>query len=287
MTLLRQIHIFDSNGDPLEAVDNATPVLKVALHDALGNPINSLDSAIDVHLADVHDRGFNRRFRRLPGTSTTFAANAAAGATAITVASAAGFAIGNHLEISSATAEEIVLPVITNIAGAVITLNQPLDNAYLIGDSVALATVDMSVLGTLGAPVSYVVAPNAGDIWHLVRINIEMTHTSAGDNGLFGNLAALTNGVILRVFNGGTGLYSTVTNWRSNSDMVTDFYNVTYAARSGGGGAFGTNGQFSILNSGSIIVLDGDNGDFMEVLIQDDLTGLSTYVIKAQGHFEG
>lgn len=287
MTLLRQIHIFDSNGDALEAVDNVTPVLKVALHDGAGNVINSLDNAINVHMADVHDQGINRRFRRLPGTATTLAANASAGATQVIVASAVGFAIGNHVEISSATEQEIVLPVITNIAGTTITLNQPLDNAYLIGDAFELATVDMNVTGTLGAPISYTVAPEAGDIWHIVRLNIEMTHTSAGDNGLFGDLAALTNGVVVRVYKGGLGLYRTVTNWRTNSDMVTDFYNVTYAARSGGGGAFGTNGQFSILNSGSIIVLNGDDGDLMEILIQDDLSGLNSYVIKAQGHFEG
>ncbi len=64
-------------------------------------------------------------------------------------------------------------------------------------------------------------------------------------------------------------------------------YDVTYAARSGGGGAYGTNARGTFKNAGAVIYLDGDLGDYAEILIQDDLSGLTSFRIKAQGHPEG
>lgn len=258
---------------------------EVRLLDGYGNPIESLRGAIGIHDADVHREILNRQFHQHTGVITTFAADAPAGSTSITLADATGFAVGNYLHLENGSVEELH-PRITILVGNVATLDRPLDKSFVIGDTIEKSLVIMNVLGTLVAPQSFKVMPPAGDIWHLTRILIEMTHSTAGDNGLFGNLPALTNGVVLRRYDGLTGTYATFTVWKTNSDIVTDMYDVTYSARSGGGGSYGTNARGSFDRAKAIVYLDGDAGDYLELLVQDDLTGLASFRIKAQGHLE-
>ena len=64
-------------------------------------------------------------------------------------------------------------------------------------------------------------------------------------------------------------------------------YDLRYTTRSSGGGTFGTVGRGSFYKLGVVVRLDGSRGDFMEVYNRDDLTGLLSFEIKAQGHVEG
>ena len=259
---------------------------EVRLTDGYGNPIGSFRGAIDIHNADVHREIVNRVFHLHTGVITTFAADAPAGSTEIELASATGFAVNDYLHIENGVVEQ-VHPRINSLVGTTATLDRPLDNGFVIGDSIDQALVSMNVLGSLASPVSFKVVPSSSEVMHLTRILIEITHGTAGDNGLFGDLTALLNGVVLRRYDGATGTYSTFTNWKTNSDMVTDMYDVTYSARSGGGGSYGTNGRGDFTQAGAIVYLDGSAGDYVEVLVQDDLTGLDSFSIKAQGHLEG
>lgn len=255
------------------------------MHDGHGNPIGSLGGALSIHDADVHRQIVNRLFHQNTATTTTFASDASAGATSIVLTSATGFAIGNFISLAGAN-REVVFPKIINLVGTTATLDRPIDNNYLTGDSIVRVIISMDVAGTLASPQSFKLQPATGSVWHLTRILIEMTHSTSGDNGLFGNLPALTNGVVLRRYDGITGKFATFTIWRTNSDIVTDMYDVTYAARSGGGGNYGTNCRGTFTNAGAIIYLDGNNEDYVEVLIQDDISALDSFRIKGQGHFE-
>lgn len=260
---------------------------KVALTDGFGNPLKSFNGAINTHDADVHHSFINHYFHQHTATETTFAANAPAGSTQITLTSATGFAVGDTIHIQDGVTE-IVHPKITALVGTLVTLDRPIDNNYVIGDTITKAIISMDVSGTLASPQSFKTFPASTDIWHIETITIELTHSTAGDNGLFGNLTALTNGVVLRIYNATTGLYTTLANWKTNSDIVVDIGNITYSARSGGGGSYGTNsiGNFKS-NTGSVVFVDGTVGDYMEILIQDDLSTLDSFRIKVQGHIEG
>lgn len=254
-----------------------------------GEAVGVYRGALNVHDADVHRQIVNEQFDQHQATTTTLSVAATAGSTSITVASATGFTVGSYIHLLNAagTVDENVHPKITVVVGNVLTLDRPLDNSYAIGDSVILTVVNIAAsAGTLAAPQSYKMYPLPGHTWHITRILIEMTHTTAGDNGLFGDLPELTNGVVLRRYDGLTGSTSTFTIWRNNSDIVTDMFDVVYSARSGGGGAYGTNCRGTFTNAGAIVYLNGDNGDYLEVLVQDDITGLTSFRIKAQGHYE-
>ena len=114
MSLLRNVNIFDSLGTALGSVLGS---LKIALHDGNGNPVGSYLGAINVHDADVHRETVNRRFHRhtTPLTTLTIAVIGGTDYT-ITVASVAGFVIGDYLHIQNGNTE-LVHPQIKNIVG--------------------------------------------------------------------------------------------------------------------------------------------------------------------------
>jgi hypothetical protein len=209
----------------------------------------------------------------------------AGGATnTITLASVVGFAEDEFIHIDT-TSVEPTHPQIVDITGNVLTLDRYLDEAHEIGDAVERAEMDMAdVVGSITTPIEYYIGPPDGEVWHINRILFEMTHSTAGDLGLFGNLAALTNGVIMRVRR--NGQYRTLTNWKANADLKSDMFDVDFDTRSSGGGTFGTSGRWTFDRLGATVELTGGTNDRIEVYIQDDITGLLTFTMKGQGHLE-
>jgi hypothetical protein len=225
----------------------------------------------------------NKHLRRYTAVTTTLTVAVVGHGTesTITVASATGFSVGDSIHING-TGLETTEPIITAINGLVFTLDRPLDAAHAIGSDVTQSIINMALaVGTLAAPLEYFIAPPAGEIWQITRLLFSMTHPSAGDLGTFGNLTALTNGVILRVER--NGVYRTLTNWKTNADIKEDMFDITFDIRSGGG-SYGTSGRGTFAKSGSILELNGDTLDKVEIYIQDDITALTHFTMKMQGH---
>jgi hypothetical protein len=261
------------------------PLLNSALHDGDGNPIGSYKGALDVHQAEVHSEVVNELFNLHTGVETTIAVAVTAGDTSVEVADTTGFSVGSALEIHDGN-RETTFPLITALPGAnVMALDRPLDFDYAIGDTVDEVHTDLRTsLGTLAAPVVHVIKPGPGQVWYINRIIIAMVHGSAGADDLFGDLAALTNGVVLRA--NINGQYGSFTNWKSNGDIRLDMYDVAYSDKAGGPAGFGTSGRGSFSRIGVLVRLDGDVGDFMDLLIQDDVTNLASFFINGQGYIE-
>ena len=207
--------------------------------------------------------------------------------TLIVVTNGGLFSVGDEIQITNG-AEGTTFPTITVIATNTLTLDRPLDHAYIIGATVEVVSTNMAVLGTLASPISFKAEPNSSELWHAIRFLFTMTHAAAGDLGLFGNGSALINGVVLRIYKASIDQYGTFTVWKTNSDIKDNMYDVNFDTRSGGGGTYGTTGRGSIkIGTGAVPKVDGADGDFIEMLIQDDLTGLVSFKQKIQGHVEG
>ncbi len=116
-----------------------------------------------------------------------------------------------------------------------------------------------------------------------LKMVLSMTHGGSAADSLFGDLSALTNGVVLRVSIGGQ--ITSFTNWKTNRDIILDMFDLNYSDKAGPS-LFGTSGRGSFSRIGVLVELNGDNGDFMDVRVQDDLTGLNTFFINAQGYIE-
>ena len=250
--------------------------------------IGSLGGAINVHMAGVHNYPINDGFHRHTGTSTTLTVASSVGATSITVASSTGIVAGNTIQIGGHVSTDLTYTKVLSVAGNVLNLNRPLGHARAIGATVEVVETDISsIVGTIASPISYRVIPSSGLVWHIERFVIEMVHSSAGDTGLFGNLTALANGCVLRKYNGIDGTFSTFDVWQSNADIYLDFGDIHFETRSGGGGSYATIGFGSFEAIGVTVKLDASIGDYMEILIQDDITALTSFRMRAQGHLEG
>ena len=266
------------------------PLLSSAAHDGLGNPLSSFYHAItdqyilNVHDADVHNQPINELFHFHTGIITTLASPVTSQDRIINVVSSAGMVVGDHLQIDDAIGQPI-FPTILAINVNAITVDSPIDSDIVAGESVEVVVPDMGLVGTPAAPLLYVLRPPPNYVWHITRILISMTHGTAGDLGLFGNLAKLTNGVILRAKV--SGQYGTFTNWKTNADIKNDMYDLEFDTRSSGGGTYGTSGRGSFSRIGVAVRLDGNQDDQLEVMVQDDLSGLLEFNINGQGHREG
>jgi hypothetical protein len=234
-----------------------------------------------VHVTGVGHPVVNELFHLHTGINSTLASPTAIGATSIELVDATGFSVGDIIQINNGVIET-TLPQITAIVTNTLTLDRPLDYAYSAGDSVEVVHADLSTTaGTLATPISHKCQPESGAIWDLERIILSMTHSSAAADDTFGNLAALTNGVLIRA--NVSGQFLTFTNWKTNRDIRLDMYDVDYTDKAGPS-LFGTHGRGSFNRIGITVKLIGDNGDYLEALVQDDLTGLSSFLINGQGH---
>jgi len=268
-----------------------TPAM--ALTDGLGNTLSSFYHAatdkyiLNIHDADVHNIPINQDFHQHLGvTSTLTVATASDGSdNTITVANGALFSVNDHIQLGLDAEHTGVHYHIQAIATNVLTLDAYVDEEWDIGTVIETITSDMNVNASLASPETFIIKPHVGEIIHVTRILISMTQSTAGDLGLFGNLAALTNGVLIRVK--ASGQYGSFTNWKANADLKNDMYDVEFDTRSGGGGTYGTSGRGSFSRIGVAVRLDGSQGDQMEIILQDDVSGLTSFAIKAQGHIEG
>lgn len=246
--------------------------------------VNSFRGALNVNQAIVHKIGINAKFHRLDGVSTTTTAAITEGDITFPVASVAGLAIGNKIQVVTDDPSGETFLTITNIAALVITGDQPFPCDVVSGVVVDKIETDMtSTVGTLASPVIYSVHPPAGAVWQITRIMISLTDGSAMDDGKFGGITALTNGVLLR---NESIACKNLTLWKSNGDLALDMYDVTYTTKAPSG-ENGLRGRWTFTRGEFVVELDGDLGHSLDFYVQDDITANSSLVINAQGRLFG
>jgi len=260
--------------------DNAIRIAGVDIH----------NKALAVHGSDIHNNAVNAYVHQHTAVTTTVSTDSNAGDYQIEVADTTGFTVGTAIDINTTTMETTHPTIVAVTPGApgTLELDRRLDKAHSIGDVITKVIIDLAAagqVGTLADPQEYSAGPPPGEVWHITNLTLAMGHSSAGDFGLFGNIAALTNGVILRVKIGGNS--GTLTNWKTSGEIDVDTGAVSFHARSGGQGTHGTaaNGAFKT-RTGAVMRLDGDKGDQFIVDVQDNITGLIFWNMKVQGHRE-
>ncbi|GAG35851.1 unnamed protein product, partial [marine sediment metagenome] len=223
--------------DPLP-VEISTPIpldVNVVSPDPLpveiANPLNNQGNAVMVEAVDKIRPGIITLMYDGLIVSSTLAVEIVSQDRDITLVDATGFNAGDSIT-NLAEASDSNFPVVIVKVGNVLTLDRLIDGNFPIGTVIDNLPVQMNVIGTPASPVVYKVAPPPGEVWHLTRSMISMTHSSSGDMGKFGGISALTYGVQGRVFN--DGAYTTFINWKTNGDLALSMYDVKFDSRSGG-----------------------------------------------------
>lgn len=243
---------------------------------------NESNGGVPVNVQDQTTRALDLYFIQSKD-QTTLLNEADKGDTSIDLVATGGFIAGKKIGIFTGTglfffANQIGAPV-----GNTINLDTPIDMVYPQGSTVIAADYNMNINGAL-IPQIFQIGPvgvGAGLDIDITRILVYIQDGSSMDDSLFGALPPLTKGIVLRKNNGDM---LNIWNVKSNGEFALLAYDAQYTS-SAPAGSFG----FRVRNTyagqdkhGVTIRLAP--GDTLELLIQDDLTGLEVFYMMAQGH---
>ena len=238
---------------------------------------------LGVNVEFIHTNAVNQEFHQDTVIESNFAVPVTSQDRSFTVDDATGFAELDRIQIMNGVVEP-QFPTILDITGNVITIDRPIDLNYTTADGIRKIFTNLAVDGSVTPQAFRITGEQSTALTQITRVLFEMSHSGSGDLGTFGGIDALTNGVIVRVFKGQFNFWKTIANWRTNGDIKRDMGLVTFDDRSGGNGVHGTSGLVSFLDFGMVGEYDPDAGDFLEILIQDDLSDLDSFTVNAQGH---
>lgn len=242
----------------------------------------------NIYVRDVNNLVLNRYAANFHGHTTTLLVAATAGDTSISIQGDdyVSFAVNDRLFLSGGgPIQENSFPIITAKPGSpVLTLNKPLDYAYPIGSAVQHVVIDASSdVGTLADPIVYRLQPPFGITFNVKGAILTMAMNSAGDYSKFGDIVGgLTNGVVAR--GNINGQLITRTSFRTNLDIDVDTSEPLVFHDKAGSGDFGIVATYVFEKFGAFIPLNGSNGDYFEILIQDDISSLTEGQMKFHGY---
>lgn len=281
-----------SSVDGLVTGETPTQVTKAVLagYDAVNEVYRNVPVDEEGQLAvNVHDqttRSLDFFFGRLD-TLTTLSADATPEDTTLTLTDTTGFTAGKTVGVFSLNdvdgfylGGQIGAP-----AGSVITVDTPVDVPLASGSAIAATTTNMAVDGSVTTQIFQIgpVAPGSTSVVDVTRIMGHILDSTAMDDGKFGGISALTNGCVLRKTD---GVITNLWNVKTNADLALICYDFTYSDKAPGG-QFGANFRNTYAGQGGHgVVLELLPGEYLELLVQDDLTGLDEFTMMAQGHFK-
>ena len=230
------------------------------------------NGSVPVTLQDQTTPPLDLYFIQAIGVPTTIATQVAIGDTDIVVASVANLSVGNYMGVFCPDAERFFFAEVLAVNSTTVTVDTPADFAFNVGDNVISTTRDLNVSGSLASPQTFVVSgPGGGDLEiDITRIIVSFVVTGQPDDSLFGNIDALTNGLVLRRVDGTT---RNIWNVKSNADFRALSYDVSYTSRTTPASSWGIGVRYTFGGQdkhGVVVRLAA--GDSLELLIQDDLT---------------
>lgn len=124
--------------------------------------------------------------------------------------------------------------------------------------------------------------PPINETWHVHRLLIHYEDAGTMDTAAYGNAITLTNGIIIRSNISNTIYNLTYDPVHTNGEWSKHNYDVRHD-QYGTGNEF-ISARWSFDKAGTIIKLDGANGDSIDIILQDDLTGLISQSFVFQGY---
>jgi len=252
----------------------ATPIENVTLEKSLStidvSIIPTSQPIVDLHA--INEEG-----------SFTIKTNTSIDDTTITLNVGHGVSSGDHILLYQGN--NFFVAEALSVAVDDITIDSPLDFAY---DTTAIGirgNTNLNVDGSV-TPVIFSVSPKNltdGVSWDITRFIAIIEDNSAMDTSTFGGLSALTNGVVFRSKN---GITKNIFNVKTNGDFASEAFDVGYDDRAPSGSfGFRVRRTFSGQDkNGVVIKLQSTTNDEFQIIINDDLTGLTHFHVIAQGY---
>lgn len=260
--------------------DGATKYLLTGGVGTVGDPFIPIQ---DVNIQDQHSPVLIVPFHDTAAT-TALTASVAIDGMIFSVVSATGFTVGEYLTVYNEAGGRWYQGRIISISALDITVDTPIDFPYQSGDSISAGSTHLNVDGSVTPQVFSIRAPDpgipiVGDITRLIFILETATDPDWPD---FGDLAALTNGIVLRKTD---GTYHNIFNIKSNAEIAAIMYDFEKIDKIAQLGTYGLKGRLTFGGQNKIgVVVRLDIDEDLELIIQDDLTSLLDFRVIAEGH---
>lgn len=170
-----------------------------------------------------------------------------------------------------------------------LTMHQPIDIVFATTTAnLFLLNCDLNVDGSIGGGGReiFTIANNSTTPIDITRIIFTIETATAPEYSEFGDLPALTRGIVLRKKKA-DGTFNNIFTAKTNKDLQRLMYDIA-AFDTGGffGGVEGLAGRLTFAGANKLgVAIRLEENEALELLVQDDLTGLVAFRINAEGHF--
>lgn len=243
--------------------------------------INGKESERTVFAEDLNSPMFNLYLHK-HGADFTLAQDTVLNSRIINLTAGHGLVVGDGIGLKEN--KRFFESEVTAVNVNAVTLADPLDYVFTVAgiESAHIHDHEMAVNGSV-TPVTFHITPPDNTIWDVTRIIFQMTCAESMDSTTFGCIPSLANGCVLRKIG---NPYFNIFNLKRNSDFILFSYDVEWDIEDPlGTFSFKCRSTFGGPDKRGVSVrLDADRSDHLELIVQDDLTGLVSFRALVQGH---
>lgn len=238
--------------------------------------------ALDVFLQDQNTQA-NSFYIKQAQNTVTLAENFTVNTTQANFVAGHNFVVGNMVSMieNGVPYQAEVLGVVGNA----ITFDTPAPITYSVNARSTRAVRNLTVNGSLASPQIFNINPIQGAIWDVTKITFLLQDGSEMDTGKFGGIAKLTNGIVFRK-KVSDQEYHNYFNIKTNGDFEVNNGLVDYVSKAPAGqyGFISKHTFGGQSNFGVVIRLNGTKLEELQILVQDDLTGLINFNVTVNLH---
>lgn len=208
----------------------------------------------------------------------------------IEVVTGGGAAVGEILELARSSngifMQARILAIATG-ATDIITLDAQVNVIYATTDVIQTSSDNLLVDGST-TPQVFSILPLPGQAGDMVRLITLIEGTTDMDYSSFGSDTALIRGCILRI-NNGDDTFRNLFNFKSNGDFALQGFDTVFQTPKQGNSIRGFSSRITWggqSKHGVVIRVDGNLGERLEIVVQDDLTAgaNNNFKLLAEGH---
>lgn len=149
----------------------------------------------------------------------------------------------------------------------------------------SVGNIDAS--SNFASDTSFFIAPPLGKIYYISELIVSIEDTGSIDAGFYGNninLNAGDNGMLVRKSDGFGVIKDFTEGLRVKTNAQWSRFSYDLLNSSFGAGRNYASVRWSFAKSGSFIEINGDNGEFLEVVCKGNLDGLNGHYFNVQGY---
>jgi len=260
----------------LPVIDIATPI----------EVSNRGDEGVSVFAQDLTTPALSVPFLEERNTST-LASDALIDDRVINLSPGHGAVAGDIVELTLDGTSTFMQTKVISVNVDAVTIDQPINTNYTpVNSSILISSDSLQVDGSI-SPRVFSVLPLPGQSIDVTRMIIEITGSSAMDFEKIGSDPAVINGIVLRLKKE-DGTFTNLFNFKSNGDFIRQAFDYEFQVNNANNvRAFTSRLTWAGQSKhGVVLRLDGDLGEELQVVVQDDLTGGDnlSFILQAQGH---